>query len=159
MSNNTVKLAVYGNPAVEIEGKLLAAVGTDVVRPGLLMERVDSGSGTIAYRPHSTAEGKAAKLIVVENIYFGKGIDDYYKSAATPLDDKVYMIYARPGDVVWCLLPASQVITIGMYLYSNGSGYVMQSVGTPTEGSIIGSSLENISTGVGVVKHIKVEIV
>lgn len=159
MANNTVKLAVYGRPCVELEGALAAAVPADTVLPGFLMERIDNGSGVAVYRPHSVAEGAAAKLFAVENFYFGKGVTDYYKPSATPTDIKVYMIYARPGDVVWCMLSASQTITVGTYLYSSGTGRVRAAAGVPVAGGLIGSALDAVTTGVGEYKRVKVEIV
>lgn len=160
MANNTVKLSVYGNPQVEIEGYLAAGVAADTVLPGFLMEIADSGSDSIVWQEHSTLQGTAAKTFMVENFYFGKGIDDYYKPASDPSDNKAYMIYARPGDVIWAWLASGQstVGSIGTYLVSDGAGMLTPAIAPSNTDVTIGVALNGVDAS-AVAKRIKVQII
>ena len=148
MANNTIKLAVYGIPPVELEIPAVAAID-----PGMLLTRDNTGG----VEPHGVAEGfSSPKLIAVENIFEGKTINDQYA-----IDEKVFIIGARPGDEMWMWMGVLQSCAIGDRLVSEGTGHLVVATDPPSlliYTSIIGTALEVI-TGVPVVPtRVRVEI-
>ena len=143
MANNTIKLAVYGLPPVELEQTCSVAVD-----PGMLLTRLTDG--TIA--PHNRVDFfTSPKLVAVENIFEGKTISDQYAAW-----EKVWFIGARPGDVMWMWLAAGEDADIGSILISNLDGTLAVGAAPHLASSIVGTSLENL--GVGGLQRIKVEI-
>ena len=146
MSENTIKLAVYGIPPVELEN--LCAVD---VMPGMLLLR-DAGGSIV---PHNVADGFSGKLVAVENIFEGKTINDVY-----PAWEKAWFIGTRPGDVMWMWLGTGQNAAIGDQLVSVGGGHLAVAAAPPTvysDGAIVGTALDAVNAGGGAAR-IKVEI-
>ena len=145
MAENTIKLAVYGIPPVELE---IEAAGADIM-PGMLLKR--DNAGTIIR--HDIADGPASpKLIAVENLFEGKTIDDLYVSG-----ENVYIIAARPGDLMWMWLDATVTVSIGDYVSSNGDGALKLAPAPPTTpGSLVGTTIEALT--LGALQRVKVEI-
>ena len=111
MANNSIKLAVYGNPPVELE-----QVCSVAVTPGMLLTRKTDGS----IAPHDKNSLFASpKLVAVENIFEGKTINDQYA-----IGEKVWFIAARPGDEMWMWLEIGADANIGSFLISNQAGYL-----------------------------------
>ena len=146
MANNTIKLAVYGIPPVELEQISSGAA----VTPGMLLIRAIGGTVVL----HNVADGFASPpLVAVEDVLSGAGIDDLYA-----VDANVFFIGARPGDVMWMWLATGQTSAIGNQLVSAGSGHLaVAGVGPFTDGAVIGTALEVVDASGGAAR-VKVEI-
>lgn len=144
--SNTIKIAVYGNPAVELEGTVSAAVTT----PGFLMKRHTDGT----FKPHDVATGTASSLFAVEAGLTGGDVDDTYAIGAT-----AYMSYARPGDVIWAWLASGENVTAGVYLTSDGAGLLQaETAPTAVANGVVGMSIEAVNATAADTR-IKVEII
>lgn len=147
MANNTIKLAVYGIPPVELEE---VAIGT--ITPGMLLARNTAG----LVLPHNLADGIAQQLVAVENLVdvkapATKAIDTDYVTG-----EKVYIICARRGDQMWMLLENLEVTEIGSVLTSAGNGKLQVNAAPVLPNSVVGFALEAITAGAQT--RIRVEI-
>lgn len=140
--SNTVSIAVYGNPAVELE----SIVATAAVTPGFLMERASATT----VQPHSSAQGSAQTLFAVEDKMTGGAstTGSFVATVDVPyaVGDKVYMLYARPGDVIWAWLDTGENVTVGTFLVSAGNGNLEAyagPIGGPCE--VVGAALEAVN--------------
>lgn len=122
------------------------------ILPGELLEFALDGD----LQPHATAGGNTSRLFAIENELVGKGISDSYSSG-----DRVLYVRARPGDVVYARLAASQgQIRRGRPLESDGNGE-LQSFGQAADSrsveSLIGYVAETVSNS-GSIQNVKVEV-
>jgi len=128
-----------------LEGKVASGV---TISPGMVVKRNTAGR----WRPHNVLGGACSPIFAVADIWYGKGIEDTYAAG-----EKIYLIYASGGDVIWAWLAASQSIVIGDFLTSNADGRLKKIGPTPVSGCIIGGALEAITT-VASPARIRVEI-
>jgi hypothetical protein len=153
VAQNTIKLAFYGIPGVELEG---IVSGTSVT-PGQLVELQPDGTYALA----SVADGFTTKTVAVENPYGAPPTPNGIKDIEFPYTagNKLYMIQARPGDVMYMLLAASLACAVGEPLASNGDGNLLVSSWAAVDaGGIVGSCLEAVTLA-AFVQRIKVEMV
>jgi len=141
--NNTVKLAFNGMPGVEIEG-----IASVAITPGMLLTKDASGE----YLPHDTNAAYNLPWIAVEAPYSNKTLDTQYA-----IGDRVYLVAAKPGDVMYMFLSLGENAAIGDILTSSGDGNL--EVGTPPfmGGSVVGITLEACDATAAITR-IKVEI-
>lgn len=120
--HNTVQVAVTSS-SKHLEGILAVADAF----PGFLVERTNNRS---TFRPHSTAQGVAQPLIVIENIYEGKTFVGNNTGASDPyyIGEHIYIRYARPGDVFLCV--AGAAVNFGAFIASNGAGRFITATGS-----------------------------
>lgn len=152
--SNTIKIAVYGNPAVELEGIISAAATT----PGFLMKRHTDGT----FKPHDVAITTASPIFAVEDTMTGgaSATGSFVAAVDVPYatGDKAYFIYARPGDVMWAWLASGENVTAGVYLVSDGAGLLeAQTAPVAVDGAIVGMSIEAVNATAANTR-IKVEI-
>ena len=108
------------------------------VTPGMLIELTSSNT----VQPHSTADGRQARMVAVEQEFVGDGIEHVYKSG-----EAVQINVFRPGDVAFMHLADGEDASTGNYLASNGDGKlkVETSAGTgDLEGSLVALALEDV---------------
>lgn len=140
--SNTVKISVCGSPAIELE----SIVATAAIIPGNLLLR--NAATTVV--SHNVAGGSSATLFAVEDQMTGgasatgsfvEAVDVPYAVGAT-----VYMLYARPGDVIWAWLNIGENVAAGAFLVSAGNGYLEEYAGPLTVPSaIVGVALEAVN--------------
>jgi hypothetical protein len=147
MYGKTIRAAVYGLPAPEIEG-----ICQSLSTPGFLIKRTATGT-------YATADaGTKINLVAVENIW---SINLKFSPVDTPYQagDRIYVAQMRPGDVFVLRTKVGETIAIGDPLEASNFGMVVPSAWTAAKaGIIIGTSMENIAltTAIG---SIKVKIV
>lgn len=89
------------------------AVAGGAITPGHLVIFDSSGDLVV----HATEGGDAQPRFAVEQEFIGDGITDAYAD-----DDQVQYVVARPGDEIYAILAASQVVAKGDALSSKGDG-------------------------------------
>lgn len=126
MAENTVRLAVYGHPAVELEG-YVSASETEGIYPGMVLKLTVDGS----WIRHDTKGGFCSKHFSYEAVLSGKAINTPYMPG-----QKMNIIKARPGDLLW--LVVDEVFSVGDIAISSGDGTVeaIPPPGTSDESSI-----------------------
>jgi hypothetical protein len=136
MANNTIKLAVYGIPPVELEG-----TAADTIVLGQLCEWFPAGD---IRRPSTGFDGFVTKMVAVEDSFSGMSLggNDFTTATRYTSGQKMFMIQARPGDVMWMWLLSGESSLIGEPLCSTGTGSV-----TPigANNNIIGVALEAVT--------------
>ena len=138
MANHTVRLSIAGLPGIEAE-----ALAWEDITPGMLLN-LDSVGGINYVRLHNYADGSVQPpLVAVEDLLFGKTIDDDYVTA--PARDMVKYIVGRPGDTMWMWIAANVQCDIGVDLFSAGDGTLQRQLLPPTyeAGALVGRALEN----------------
>lgn len=117
-TSNTVRLAIYGQPGVEVEH-----IATATIRPGefLKVDTFDKVAGAPTADP--LVDGPLSKLIAVKSSVTGKGISgswvdtiSYYETG-----DRVSCYQLRPGDKVWAWLAPGETTAIGTAVFNSGS--------------------------------------
>jgi len=94
-SNNTIRIDV--SPGA----KILDYKGSGIIRPGAMLILNPANEVTCA----SVSDVRISPLFAIENIWQGKGIDDYYAD-----DDTVYLVHCIKGDIVWAWLDVVKTI-------------------------------------------------
>jgi len=151
--SNTVKIAVCGSPAIELE----SIVATAEIIPGNLLLR--NAATTVV--SHDVAGGSTGTLFAVEDKMTGGAslTGSFVEAVNVPyaVGAKVYMIYARPGDVVWAWLNIGENVAVGEFLVSAGNGNLEAYAGPLTVPSaIVGVALEAVNAVA--TARIKIEI-
>ena len=142
-------VCVIADGAIQKEAK-----GSGIITPGMLIEKLSSGS----VRPHGSAGCDAQRMFAVENDLEGEEIGDDYASG----DRILYKVF-QGGNEVYAILTTSQTVRIGDWLESDGNGYLRKHASDSAgvveypEG-LVGVAQESVVT-VGAVKRILVEIV
>jgi len=111
MAKNTIILKNYSH--IQIEENAVEAI-----MPGSLVELVPTG-----VQKHSTANGNAVKMFVIEDAIFGKTIDD-----ALTISETCRVWLPTPGDEVYAILTTGQTIVKGDFLCSNADGTLKKHV-------------------------------
>lgn len=120
------------------------------ITPGNLIERF-LDSGTLKLRKHSTAAGYATKMFALDRAELNRSYTEDYATG-----DLVAAIVAKPGDVIYALIPSGHAIAAGAFLESNGDGNLR----TYGSGVRIGQALEAVANGAGLTPaRCRVEIV
>ncbi len=97
---NTIRLAVYGMPPVEVEYPAGA-----IIKPGMFCSILPNG--TIIPDPDAVAASvPSPKLVAIENTHLGKGVSYTFADTAGDyqIGDMVTCYITRPGDKVWTWL-------------------------------------------------------
>lgn len=118
MATETPKRIHLRGPFAQFEEG--TAAGT--ITPGHLVAQDSSGN----YVVHPAADGPAEKLFALEDALQGKTISDDYSSG-----DRVFMVVAAPGDIVYAWLSGGESVTPNEYLASNGDGTLKVSTTNP----------------------------
>lgn len=99
-------------------------IASAAITPGMLVEFVPSGGDAGQLRAHATANGNAAPMFACESL-----VPSIANSQTNPIDlayadgDSVRWVFARGGDVINAILPASATAVVrGSFLVSNGDG-------------------------------------
>jgi hypothetical protein len=134
MAYNTVKIKKYLDIIEEY-------VANAAITPGMLVELMSTGK----VRAHATAGAKVLAMFALEDELQGKGIDQAY--AAT---DPVQVWVPVRGECVYALVADGQVIQIGDFLESDGTGRLTRSLDSSNDdpGSphhIVGVALEALT--------------
>ena len=140
--SNTIKIAVCGRPAIDLES--IGAIAEII--PGFLLARISDT--TVA--PHPIAGGSTGTLFAVEDELTGgsSATGSFVASVDVPyaIGAKVYMIYARSGDVIWAWLDAGVNVSAGDFLVSAGNGNLEEYAGPiSTPASVVGVAVEAVS--------------
>lgn len=135
MSENTIKLAFYGMPGVELED----IAGSDISAGMLLMQEP---GGLIS---PNTITAYSTGWVAVEEPYTGgyqKTLDqaNYYESG-----DRVYYIKARPGDMMWMWLVTGDSVVEGAPVYPSTTAGYLDSAGVAE--AIVGFAAEEVTGG------------
>ena len=94
--------------------------GVTTVRPGMLAE-IDVGD---VLKPHATAGGAGEILVVKEDSYQGKTVDDLYAAG-----DPCFFHRAQKGDKLQMILLDGEVATLATLLTSDGAGRLKVATG------------------------------
>ncbi|QDP55369.1 MAG: hypothetical protein Tp176DCM1853251_53 [Prokaryotic dsDNA virus sp.] len=140
-SNDTPKTIDLWGVGVQNE----AAVTDAVVTPGMLLARTAGG-----VRPHNVAGGTASPAFAVENEWIGGTISDNYA-----IGENCYFRTFAQGSAVYAILAASQTISVGDLLQSNGAGALIEA---STADNVVARALEAVTT-TGATARIRAEIV
>jgi hypothetical protein len=139
MAQNTIKLAFYGMPGPEIEGIVNAG---ETLLPGHIVTMINNGT----YGWNTYSGEFAPKIIVVENPYVAP------EATTLPIDtpyeagDRVYMVYGRPGDVLYMLATSGLALFPGDVLLNNGDGTLYKgNWAAATAGCVVGIVSEQAS--------------
>lgn len=109
----------YGrDEMVQHEHKL--ASGAADVEPGMLIERVDDGSGNIAVQPHSSAGAIDEVYVAIEAR--GRGMSALDSGYSDGGDSYVRYVKVSGGGIN-AKLAVGETVAIGDQLVSNGDGY------------------------------------
>lgn len=105
------------------DGRYEEAIAAGAIMPGHLV-KLDS-DGKVAV--HGSAAGVAERMFAVEDALQGNSIDDAYAA-----DDRVALVIARPGDVIYAWLDAGAdgTVAVGDPLTSSGNGLLKKGVAT-----------------------------
>lgn len=98
-----------GGPSVQREG-----IAGGAITPGMLVRDI---GGTISV--HNAAGGVGPAAFAVENDMIGKGIEDAYALG----DQVIYRVFGE-GAGVLARLASGQNVAAGVYLQSNGAGFL-----------------------------------
>lgn len=88
-------------------------VAAEAITPGQLVAMDANGE----YVKHASAGSFAETVFAQEDALQGKTIDDAYADG-----DRVFLLMAQPGDVVYAWLAAGENVTPADFLSSNGDG-------------------------------------
>ena len=147
MEYTTIKLAIYGNPQVEIEG-----VPNSGIRPGAIcLQRNDS-----FYEQALGVAGESfEKLVAIEDLHLGNDIDYVYEPGG-----RVTLINLRPGDKFLGILEPAQTAKIGdtLELSTTNAGMLTVVVGATDPGLVIGKVCKSVISTIGSV-YIEVSVI
>jgi hypothetical protein len=101
------------NKGVNWRREELVAAGT--ISPGMLLEVL--AAGTI--QAHSLEGGRSERLVAIEDVFQGKGVDTNYSAA-----DQVFVAVVEPGSVWNLLMAAGEDGAPGAAVISAGDGTV-----------------------------------
>jgi hypothetical protein len=90
---------------------------SETIRPGMLVERFDSGGGVAKYRKHATAAVATPLALALDQSMLNKGVDDDYAAG-----DLVEVGILDAGGTGWALIASGQNIAAGAKLESAGNG-------------------------------------
>lgn len=113
---------------------------SEIIRPGMLVERFDSGSGVAKYRKHATAAVATAAAVALDQSMMNKGVDDDYAAG-----DLVEVGILEPGGTAWALIASGQNIAAGAKLESAGNGTFR----VLSTGVAIASAMESVNNSSG----------
>lgn len=138
---NTVVLFVNGSERPVLSDKLAADA---VTKPGAVI-RLASATTVAAV---ASADAVNTRMFAVETAHAPlvntTNIEQAYAGG-----DTVYYIKAQPGDVVNAIIGASQSVSVGSFLATNGTAGQLAVEVTNTDARLIGYALEAVTTGVG----------
>lgn len=100
------------------------------ITPGMQIETFND-SGVLKWRPQDAAADVQSRFFALEEMEWGKGVDDDYG-----VGDLVKAGHVHPGGTVWGLVPSGQDITIGDYLQSNGDGTFKEATATTAAANV-----------------------
>jgi hypothetical protein len=92
------------------------AVAAGTITPGMLCEITTSGT----VQAHSTAGGRAERLVALEDALQGNGVDTNYSAL-----DVVQFAVAAPGEVFNLLMASGETGSPGQEVVSGGDGTVI----------------------------------
>jgi hypothetical protein len=125
----------------------LEKVASGTIKPGHLIS--EAAAGTVAV--HGVSGGNpGSRRFAKENPHLGGDIDTNYVA-----NDVVMIHEAQEGDIINCILAASQTITKNDLIMSNGDGLVVERTAS---NEIIGYAEEDVTTGVGVTARLLVRV-
>lgn len=110
-----------GNPSriqLKGQGRLEEADAAGVVRPGQLL-RLNVDGDVV---PHNIVLGQAERLFALEDALQGRPITTDYASG-----ERVSMVFAQPGDVIYGWLAVGESVAKGAFLGSDGFGHLQAS--------------------------------
>ncbi len=161
MTTRPHQIVIKGDP-IHKEG-----IATESVTPGDLLDLVSGSAATVggthlvAYlRKHATAGGNASKAFALEQDYLGSvppavAIDKVYAT-----NDQVFYGVFRPGDELFARIKASENVTYGAFLESNGDGTLRIALGGSAAAAqnarLVARALE--TSNVGTVARLIVEV-
>ncbi|RIK41614.1 MAG: hypothetical protein DCC55_11395 [Chloroflexi bacterium] len=126
------------------------------VTPGDLLTLASTGKVS----PLASAGGVNARIFALENPYapdpMQKSLGQTYAT-----DDYVRFVFARPGDLVYARLAASQTVVVGDVLIASATGGCLAKAtvdATTLEGAIVAIAEEAVTT-TGSVGRIKVRVI
>jgi len=102
------------------DGRTEEIVAAQVISPGMLVAQNEDALGI----PHASAGDPAEKLFATEDALQGRGIDVNYA-----IDDRVNLVVAETGDVVYAWLADGESVTPADFLTSNGDGALKKASG------------------------------
>ncbi len=97
------------------------ALASAAITPGDLIEVISTGK----VRRHATAGGVAERLFALEDALQGRAISTDYAA-----DERVAIVVAQPGDVIYAQLSGGETAVIGSQLTSNGDGKLKVATGS-----------------------------
>ncbi len=112
MADNTVRLAVYGHPAVELEG-YVSSTEVAGIYPGMVIRLLPDNT----WIRHDVFGGFCSKHFAFEAVLSGKALSVPYMPG-----QKMHIIKGRPGDLL--SLVVSEVFAIGDVAISGGDGTI-----------------------------------
>lgn len=113
---------------------------SEIIRPGMLVERFDSGSGVAKYRKHATAGAATVAEFALDQPENNKGVDDDYAAG-----DLIQVGQGATGATFWALIGSGQNIAAGNRLESAGNG-TLRVFGT---GAALARALESVNNTAG----------
>jgi len=156
---NTVRLATYGAPPVEVERYCAAAI-----KPGMFCH-LDTDGTIIPEDAAGGSGGASPKLIAIENTHLGMGITDDWNDSSQDYQtgDLVTCYHVRSGDKVWCWLGVGPDANarIGRQFHAWGAdtgfdGTLLVNNNNPR--GIVGTPNENIDNSAGLVP-VRIEVI
>jgi len=117
---NTVRLAIYGMPGVELEYTAENPL-PEPIKPGMSLHIASTGK-VIANPSALATDFPNGKLIAVQSDAFGKGVSEDWNETANDYvaDDIVMTQQVRPGDKIWGWLPPGEIAVVGAPLLMTG---------------------------------------
>ncbi len=98
---------------------------------------------------YNTSGGLTETLIVIENGYIGKTVDDAYADG-----DKVFYAIPKPGDVYLVRLATGETVAPGTKVIAGTTGRFIATTGTPSK--TFGTAIEDYANASGVSQLVKV---
>lgn len=124
MAANLNRIVLQGN------GRRDEATVDEAVTPGMAVEL--AADGNYDQVQATQAESLKAGLVIAEEatLYAGKTITDAYAA-----DDKIFLYFPQPGDVIHARVKAAEDIAVGdqLVVEGGGSGYFVEAAGTETK--------------------------
>ncbi len=119
------------------DGRTEELVAAAIITPGMLVGMDADGAGV----PHASAGDPAEKLFATEDALQGRGIGTNYA-----VGDRVGLVVAETGDVVYGWLADGESVTPADFLTSNGDGSLKKAtsgdylIGVPLEAMDLSAS-------------------
>jgi hypothetical protein len=112
------------------------AVAAGTISPGMICEIIAAGT----VQAHSIEGGCAERLIAIEDVFQGKGVDSDYSSG-----DQVFLAVAEPGSVWNLLMAIGEDGAPGAAVISAGDGTV-KCVDNATSAAVIKDIIGYVDT-------------